>query len=165
MDQPTEKPQDAAHTAEADVQENKDIAAFSYLWVMSIVVYLLRPHSAFARYHSKQAILLFILSFPVWFIPFGLGRFLELIILGAMVLGFMNAAQGQWKDIPLIGPLSRREMTIREAWKIIVEGAARLAKSVTDLARSQQKNPPSSGTPPAASPKPPEHTPPSTPSL
>ncbi len=122
-----------------DVRDNKDIAAFSYLWVMSVIIFILRGKSPFVRFHSKQAMLLFLLSIPVWFIPLGIGRLLELVILGCMVLGFMNAAQGEWKDIPLIGPLSRREMTVREAWRIIVATAASLGRSVADMAKSRNK--------------------------
>ncbi len=145
MEQVPAQPAAPNERNDADVAQNKDIAAFSYLWIMSVIVYLLRRQSPFVRYHSKQGMLLFIISLPLWFVPF-VGNFLELIILGCMVLGFMNAAQGQWKDVPLIGPLSRREMTIREAWRIIVDGIASVMKSASDLAKKSPA--PKTDTPP-----------------
>jgi uncharacterized membrane protein len=103
-----------------DVQDNKDIAAFSYLWIMSIFVYVIKGSSPFVRFHSRQAIVLFILSLPTLFIPV-VGRLLAFIILCIMALGFVNAAQGKWKDIPIIGQLSRSEITIRQAWRQLVD--------------------------------------------
>ncbi|MBI3336516.1 hypothetical protein HYZ98_03040 [Candidatus Peregrinibacteria bacterium] len=88
-----------------DVEKNKDVAAFSYVWVMSVIVYLVRRDSAFVRFHATQAMILFVLSIPIWFIPY-IGRYLELLILAAAVLGFMAAAQGEWKKLPLVGRFS-----------------------------------------------------------
>jgi uncharacterized membrane protein len=156
MEQVPAQPAAPNERNDADVAQNKDIAAFSYLWIMSVIVYLLRRQSPFVRYHSKQGMLLFVISLPLWFVPF-IGNFLELIILGAMILGFMNAAQGQWKDVPLIGPLSRREMTVREAWRIIVDGIASIMKSAGDLAKKTPDSKPSST--PSSQPAPAEPSP------
>lgn len=111
-----------------DIEQNKDIAAFSYLWIMSVVVYFLRRKSPFVRFHARQAMALFILSVAVFFVPV-ISKLLELGVLALMVLGFINAAQGQRKDVPIVGPLSRREITIRQAWQQIVGALARLMKS------------------------------------
>src|SRR3989338_8508630 len=101
---------------ERDIEENKDIAAFSYLWIMSVVVYFLKKDSPFIRFHSKQAMILFGLSVVIWLIPISIiARPLELVILAGMVIGFLNAAQGKKKDVPIVGPLSRREITARQA--------------------------------------------------
>jgi uncharacterized membrane protein len=127
MDTTTPPPQFTAAPARdpRDVEENKDIAAFSYLWVMSVVIFFVKGKSPFVRYHSRQAILLFVLTLPLWFIPF-VGRILVLLVLGLMALGFINAAQGQWKDVPVFGPLSRGEITLRQAWRQIVDAVAGL---------------------------------------
>lgn len=158
MDQVNQKPGETDVVSGDDVRDNKDIAAFSYLWIMSVIVFFLRGKSPFVRYHSKQAMLLFFISLPVWFIPLGIGRILELVILGCMVLGFMHAAQGEWKDIPLIGPLSRREMTVREAWRIIVANAAAFARSISKMAKAKPASRPAQESKPA-------DTPPSAPSV
>ena len=136
-----------------DIEQNKDIAAFSYLWIMSVIVFFLRRNSPFVRYHAKQAMLLFLLSIIVYFIPI-ISRFLELCVLALMVLGFINAAQGLRKDIPIVGPLSHGEIGIRDAWKQIVDGIVRgitLLKSLIHSKKSssttQQPATPSSSPP------------------
>jgi uncharacterized membrane protein len=120
-----------------DIEKNKDIAAFSYLWVMSVPVYFLRKQSPFVRYHSKQAILLFVLSIPIWFIPI-MGRLLELVIMAGMAMGFFAAAQGQYKDVPIVGPLSRGEITIRQAWQQLVEAILRIIHAMSGMSKSQK---------------------------
>ena len=128
-------PSDAGGTPETfkyphkneDVELNKDLAALSYIYIMSVVIYLLRgKESAFIRFHSKQAMVLFLIAIITWFIPF-IGPLLELVVLLGVAVGFVHAAQGQWKDVPIAGPLSRGEMGVRDAWKEIirfVEGAS-----------------------------------------
>ncbi len=115
-----------------DVRENKDIAALSYVSVLSVIIFLLRRDSPFVRFHSRQAVILFLISLPLWFIPL-VGRFLELFVLAGMVIGFIGAAQGEWNDVAFIGPLSRREMTLREAWRQMVNTVAKLARELGRL--------------------------------
>lgn len=102
-----------------DIEKNKDVAAFSYVWVMSVIVYIARRDSAFVRFHARQAMILFVLSIPIWFIPY-LGRYLELLILGEAVLGFMAAAQGEWKQLPLVGRFVAKPNESNEPNKPIV---------------------------------------------
>lgn len=115
---------DIPETDEAkDIRLHKDLAAFSYIWIMSLMVYAMKKDSKFLEFHSKQGIVLFLLSIPVWFLPF-IGRFLTLILVGGMVLGFINAAQGLKRDVPLIGKLSRGELKssdLKEVWKALKE--------------------------------------------
>ena len=151
----------AADLDKQDIEQNKDIAAFSYLWIMSIAVFFLRRKSPFAQFHAKQAMILFALSIAAYMVPV-ISKLLELGILGLMVLGFINAAQGQRKDIPLIGPLSRREITLRQAWQQIVDAVAKLVKYI----RPEKKAPtaPTPASPPPASPSAPAAPVPSEPS-
>ena len=121
-----------------DIEENKDLAAFSYLWIMSVVVYFAKRRSPFIRFHSKQGMVLFGLSILVWFIPL-FGRFFEILLLGLMVLGFLNAAQGLRKDLPIIGPLSRGEISIREAWRQFVSGIAGLFRGAKEPFEQESK--------------------------
>jgi len=141
MDDP--KPQDTpamipAHSA-SDDEQNKDIAAFSYLWIMSVIVYFLKKDaSPFIRFHSKQAMVLFVLSIIFAFVPY-LSRGLEIIVLVGCVYGFMAAAQGLWKDVPLVGPFSRGEMSLREVWREIVNLAMRIANAAKDVSKTAVK--------------------------
>ena len=127
----------------ADIEQNKDIAAFSYLWMMSVVVYFLRKKSPFVRFHAKQAMVLFLLSVIVWFVPL-INRFLELGVLCLMVFGFINAAQGLRKDVPIVGPLSRGEMSVRDAWKQLVATVAQAMKSLKSTKTQPSPSPPPS---------------------
>ncbi len=97
----------------ADVEKNKVFAVLAYLGILFLVPLLAAPQSRFARYHANQGVVLFITAIVcvvggvvLSFIPF-LGRVislgLHLGILVLMVLGIINAAQGQCKPLPLIG--------------------------------------------------------------
>ncbi len=159
-----------------DVRENKDIAAVSYLWFLSIVIYLARKDSPFVQYHAKQGMVLFLISIPLWFIPV-IGHLLEFLVLAGMVMGFLNAFQGQWADVPFIGGIAKGETTplqaLRAFWeacKKLFRGAVKEAKkkpeesSAATKSRSQEQAsqqekdvPP----PPASSPSSPPSSPPS----
>ncbi|MEK7591635.1 MAG: hypothetical protein AAB489_05540 [Patescibacteria group bacterium] len=138
-----QNPPAAAPRPERDVEENKDIAAFSYLWVMSVVVWFLKKDSPFVRFHSRQAIVLFVLSVIIWIIPVEfVSRLLEIVILAGMVIGFLNAAQGQRKDIPLVGPFSRGEMGLRQAWREILNVCVAIASRVRAMFRFRKRGAP-----------------------
>lgn len=89
-----------------DIEQNRDMAALSYAWILSVFVYVSRKDSAFVRFHSKQAMVLFAFSVLFWLVPV-VGRFLELIVLGYCVVGFLAAVQGQWKELVIIGQIAR----------------------------------------------------------
>lgn len=113
-----------------DVEENKDIAALSYAWVLSVFIFFLKKNSPFVRFHAKQALILFLLSIVVWIIPV-VGHFLELLVLALCVFGFLAAAQGQWKELPIVGDAaSGRWSHVRQSWKDVVDSVARLWQRV-----------------------------------
>ena len=112
----------------ADVEKNKDVAAMSYLWIISVVVLYARRDSPFVQYHAKQGLWLFVLSIPLWLIP-GIGRYLEFFILAGMIIGFLNAAQGKMHDVPIIGQLAKGTLTLSDIWKKCV-GAVKHALGV-----------------------------------
>lgn len=108
-----------------DVKQNKDVAALSYVWVLSVFVYFSKRSSPFVAFHAKQGMVLFVLSLLVWFIPFGIGRIAELLVLVGCVVGFLGAAQGEWKQLPIVGAIARRDKSgVREEWKGIVDSTA-----------------------------------------
>jgi uncharacterized membrane protein len=139
--------------------DSKDLAALSYVWILSLVVYATRRDSSFVRFHAKQGIALFAISVGVWFIPY-LAKPLELGVLALSVIGFVAAAQGQWKDVPLIGPLSRGE------WKLVITSltvfatdAKRLFRTLKALLRKHPSAIPAVTVPTPASPVPPSPAP------
>ncbi len=149
-----------------DIEENKDIAAFSYLWIMSVIVYFARAkRSPFVAFHSRQAIVIFILSVICLFIPV-ISRLLELGVLALMVWGFLNAVQGKRKDIPIIGPLSRREIGPMEAFRQIADFFTKLWEKLKPFIQkpaAKTEPTPSAATPPPPTPEPPSSAPPSPP--
>jgi uncharacterized membrane protein len=138
-----------------DVEQHKDLAAVSYVWVLSVVFYFLYKKSPFIRFHSKQGMVLFVLSLFAWPIPV-LGRLLELVILALAVLGFLGAAQGQWKELPLVGALARRDKaSLRKQLKEVTEASVRGAQKLQDAVKPQETAPAPPAKESASAPPPP----------
>lgn len=123
-----------------DIRLNKDIAAFSYVWIMSVPIYFSRKDSPFIQYHSKQGIVLFLLTLPMTFIPV-VGTLLMLLIVAGMLLGFMNAANGQRRDVPIAGPLSKGEMTLSDVAQQIMSAGRMLLGAVRHALRKPTPKP------------------------
>ena len=104
---------------QADIEKNKDVAAMSYLWILSIVVLYARKDSPFVQYHARQGMWLFLVSIPLWMVPV-FGQYLEFFILAGMIIGFLNAAQGKHHDIPVIGQLAKGTLTLMDIWHRVV---------------------------------------------
>ena len=91
-----------------DIEENKIWAAISYISILSIVVLLLKKESKFAQFHSKQGLIMMILSFVAGFIPF-IGWFLLTPILFIVAIyALIMAATGKWWKIPVVGDLAEK---------------------------------------------------------
>ncbi len=128
-----------------DIEKNKDVAAMSYLWILSVVVLYARRESPFIEYHARQGLWLFLVSIPVWLIPVA-GQYLEFFVLAAMIIGFINAAQGRIHDLPVIGQLAKGTITLRDLWKravtAILHGANVLKRGLRQEKASQENPPP-----------------------
>jgi uncharacterized membrane protein len=107
-------PASAGDPTRADIDQNKVFAVLAYLGILFLVPLLAAPHSPFARYHTNQGIVLFISALIVHFgsillaiVTFGFGFLLApiawILILIFIILGIVNAANGQCKPLPLIG--------------------------------------------------------------
>lgn len=99
-----------------DVEENRDLAALSYAWVMSVFLLIAKKKSPFIHFHAKQGTVLFVMSLLFLMIPYA-NRVLELIVFAFMVWGFLAAAQGHWTELPFVGPLARGKFQLRGSWK------------------------------------------------
>lgn len=95
------KPQDIPSQ---DIQKNKELAALSYMWLFSIVILLARRDSPFIQWHARQGTLLFFFSILIW--PFTSIRYLEFLVLGMMILGFIESGMGHVYSLPVIGDLA-----------------------------------------------------------
>ncbi|MBI1812641.1 hypothetical protein HY285_05620 [Candidatus Peregrinibacteria bacterium] len=89
-----------------DAEQNGDIAALCYVPLLAFFLIIARRQSGFVRFHGRQGIALSLLAIAFWVIPV-VGKILELLILAAVACGFLLAAARQWKEVPVIGPLSR----------------------------------------------------------
>lgn len=145
------QPMDAASTHDPkDVADNKDLAALGYVWVLSLVVLLARRESPFVQFHARQGAVLFGLSLVVWAAPV-VGKLLEVLVLALCVMGFLHAAQGQWKDVPIVGPLSRGSFgDLRSSWRDVVETVSALWSRVRRAGKAAEARAESTPAPTAA---------------
>lgn len=104
-----------------DVQQNKVMAVLAYIGLLFLIPLLAAPQSPYARFHTNQGLILFIvdiivgvvggiLSVILAFIPIagpiisGIITFLlSACTLALMILGIVNAATGKAKELPVIG--------------------------------------------------------------
>ncbi len=92
-----------------DVQENKVIAALSYLGLLVLIPLLAKKDSPFCQFHAKQGLVLLI----AW-VSIGIIAIIPILgwivsIIGSIVLfilfimGLINSLGGKYKELPLIG--------------------------------------------------------------
>ena len=109
------------HTAEfdpADIQQNKVMGILAYLSWLVLVPLLAAPQSRFARFHANQGLVLAIVEIAVGVVFFILSlipfigilfvilmSLVQLCCLVMAILGIISAANGQCKELPLIGKL------------------------------------------------------------
>ncbi|MFA7253359.1 MAG: hypothetical protein WC107_02285 [Patescibacteria group bacterium] len=93
-----------------DIEENKALAALSYIWILFLVPLLLKRDSTFAQYHAKQGLILFlvwtIIGFIFW-LPI-IGWLLGLGVIILFVIGMINALTGKMQPLPIIGKYAER---------------------------------------------------------
>lgn len=90
-----------------ETEENKILAAISYLWFISIVVLLLKKDNEFVQFHAKQGLILFIISIILWLIPF-IGWMLNIIVFIFIIIGFIKAMMGEKWKLPLLADLAAK---------------------------------------------------------
>ncbi len=97
------------HFDKKDVDDNKVIAALSYIGILFLIPLLAKRESKFCQEHAKQGLVLFIVwivgSFVFWF-PI-IGWLLLIIVFLADLMAFIKALSGEFWEIPLIGPLRK----------------------------------------------------------
>lgn len=143
----------AAQRDPKDVAENKDLAALAYVWILSVIVLLAKRGSPFVKFHARQGTALFVVSLIVWMVPF-VGKLAEVLVLALCAVGFLNAAQGEWRELPIVGPLSRGSVSdLRHSWRDVVATCAALWSRVRGSA-AQSATPTSDARDPAPAPQP-----------
>ncbi|MDR0743419.1 MAG: zinc ribbon domain-containing protein, partial [Tannerella sp.] len=106
-----------------DVQDNKIMAILAYLGILVLVPIFAAKESPFARFHANQGPVLLIASIAysivVWIITGVLAVIsLRLALIGTLlslvsfvfvvlaIIGIVNAAKGEAKELPIIGKFS-----------------------------------------------------------
>jgi len=93
-----------------DIESNKVVAALAYVWILCLVPLFLKRDSKYCQFHAKQGLILFIIEIVGWlvfWIPF-IGWLLFIIVLILAVLGLVNALQGNYWKLPIIGDLAEK---------------------------------------------------------
>ncbi len=120
---------------EADIKQNKVYAVLAYIGILVLIPIFAAKDSKFARYHTKQGLLVILPSVAYsiltiiinaivgaifrpttyfWYtaphpvasivsIILALG---SLVFIALMIVGIVNAAQGKYKELPVIGKLT-----------------------------------------------------------
>ena len=103
-------PEKQTTSKDKDVEDNRVIAALSYLWVLCLVPLLMKRKSKFAQFHAKQGLVLFVAelvgSLLFWF-PF-FGQVLMLVFLVVSILGIVKALNGEWWKMPYVYEWSKK---------------------------------------------------------
>jgi len=104
-----EQPTPAPSSGGSDVEENKVIAAIGYIGILFLIPLLAKKDSAFAQYHAKQGLVLFIFeiicsvlaAIPVlgWILS-PIGYVIGVIL---FIMGLVNALGGKSVPLPIIG--------------------------------------------------------------
>ena len=104
-----------------DAEDNKVMGILAYLGILVFVPILAAKDSPFARYHANQGLILFVaaiilsvalgvintilltISWKLSILSVLLGGAISVGFLILMIIGIMNAAKGEMKELPYIG--------------------------------------------------------------
>ncbi|MBQ2841468.1 MAG: zinc-ribbon domain-containing protein [Clostridia bacterium] len=92
-----------------DIIKNKVMAILAYLGLLFLVPLLAAKDSPFARYHTNQGILLFIVQavgVAATQIPYAgwvAGALVNIFTTALLIVGIINAYNGKAKELPIIG--------------------------------------------------------------
>ncbi len=98
------------HFYAKDIEDNKLVAALSYVGILVFVPLLLKKDSKYAYEHAKQGLMIFIAglvgSFVFW-IPV-IGWILAIALFIVDVIALVKCLQGEFWEVPGIGPLRNK---------------------------------------------------------
>ncbi|MDP3964676.1 MAG: hypothetical protein Q8Q20_03415 [bacterium] len=87
--------------------DEKLLAAFSYLYVLSVIILVVKRDSDFVKKHATQGLVLFIAAVIISFIPL-LNVIFHIVIFLMIIMGFVKALSGEWWEMPVIGSLAKK---------------------------------------------------------
>ncbi len=101
-----------------DIEDNKVLAALSYIFIICFVPLLMARDSKFAQYHAKQGLVLFIVEAIIMllsnifiFIPiFGwlviMVAYIVVVVLS--IIGILKALEGTYCEMPVLGEYAKK---------------------------------------------------------
>lgn len=106
-----ETPQAESRTFDAkDVEENKYVAALSYLGILFLVPLLLKKDSPFSQFHAKQGLVMTIAfcvgGFIFWF-PI-IGWLLAIALFVVDIMALVKTLSGEAWEIPFVGGVVKK---------------------------------------------------------
>jgi uncharacterized membrane protein len=108
---------------DAEIHEDKDLAAASYIF-LGPLIWWLHKKKPFVVFHARQGTVLLILFILLYLIePF---RWLSVLILAVMLLGFLRSNRSEYYYIPFVYDL----LTIRISRKDIAAGVGKTGQEV-----------------------------------
>lgn len=105
-------PSNLSEADKKDIQDNKAMAALSYIGILVLIPLLAKKDSKFAQFHAKQGLVNFIaliissIIFVVPFIGWLIGGIAYIVFLVLAIMGIIAAAQGQYKSLPILSKFS-----------------------------------------------------------
>lgn len=105
-----------------DIAQNKAVSVIAYISWLVLIPLLKAKNSPFARFHTNQGLVLWLLSIGwsvaqavISFVLLSISHYLkpivsllslmDIVFIVLMVIGIINAAQGKAKELPLIGKI------------------------------------------------------------
>jgi len=114
MEEQTNPTPPPASSHDKDAEDNKVIAAIGYVWILCLIPLFGKKGSKFAQFHAKQGLVLLVGWFLLWvvgWIPV-LGWLVmmagSITILVLSVLGILNALQGKYWEMPVLGEYAKK---------------------------------------------------------
>ncbi|MBR2878917.1 MAG: hypothetical protein IKB92_07440 [Clostridia bacterium] len=105
--------------AEEDIDKSALFAPIAYLGILFFVPLLIRPKSAFAKYHANQGLVLLLTTITAYAVIFLTGLLFNLVglwiftmclffvynlfMIALIIIGAYNASSGYAKELPLVG--------------------------------------------------------------
>ncbi len=114
VEEPTIIYNGAAQNTSNSASNDKLMGILSYIGILFIVPLLATKESKFARFHANQGLVLFITDIVLFTVAGIIDGFVPIIgalvswavyvfVLVLMILGIVNAANGEEKELPVIG--------------------------------------------------------------
>jgi len=99
---------------DADVNNNKTIAAIGYIGILCLLPLFMKKESKFAQFHGKQALVLFAIEVIIYFINrytyylWWLTGLISAVLFVLSVIGLIQALSGKWWKLPVLGDIAAK---------------------------------------------------------